>query len=110
MALALPGDGAGVAPEYERYYALLRSRIHAALKYPTAARRRAIAGTVEIEVRVAPSGEVDHAAVVASSSHRLLDEAALDAARGLRVPFPPGLRPAALRMRLPVVFDLRAQP
>jgi TonB family protein len=45
---------------------------------------------------------------VRSSSHALLDDAALDAARGLpRVPFPPDVRPRALRVRLPVVFELR---
>jgi len=46
--------------------------------------------------------------VVASSSHRVLDDAALDTVRGVgRVPFPPNVRPRSLRVRLPVVFDLR---
>ena len=45
---------------------------------------------------------------MASSSHRLLDDAALEAVRAVgRVPFPPGVRPRPLKMRLPVVFVLR---
>jgi len=110
VARTVPGDGGAALADYERYYALLRSRLHAALKYPGTARRRGLSGTVEIEVHVAPSGEIQRALVVASSTHRVLDDAALDAAHGLRVPFPPGLPPATLRMRLPVVFDLRDQP
>src|SRR5262249_41486304 len=108
VALAVPGDGAGEAAEYEGYYALLRSRLHEALRYPTAARRRELTGTVEIVIDVLPSGTIGEAAVAASSSHRLLDDAALEAVHRLgQVPFPPGLRPRALRVRLPVVFDLR---
>lgn len=108
VALAVPGDGGGEAAEYEGYFALLRSRLHEALRYPTAARRRGLTGTVHIDLDVAPSGAIGGVVLVASSSHRLLDEAALDAVRGLgRVPFPPGLRPRPLRVRLPVVFDLR---
>ncbi len=43
-----------------------------------------------------------------SSSHDVLDEAAVDAVRSLRrVPFPADVRPRPLRVRLPVVFELR---
>ena len=108
MALAVPGDGAGEAAEYNAYFSLLRARLHELLRYPTAARRRQLTGTVQIELDVAPSGAIGGVVLVASSSHPLLDDAALDAVRGLgRVPFPPGLRPRHLRVRLPVVFDLR---
>jgi protein TonB len=108
LALAVPGDGGGDAAEYEGYYALVRSRLHEILRYPTVARRRGLTGRVEVEVDIAPSGVVGATALVASSSHRLLDDAALEAAQALgRVPFPPGVRPRPLRMRLPVVFVLR---
>ena len=91
----------------EGYYTLLRSRIADVLRYPPAARRRGIAGRVQLEVRVTASGEIDRAIVVASSSHPLLDAEALDAVRRLgRVPFPEGLRPRPLSMRLPVDFVL----
>jgi TonB family protein len=63
---------------------------------------------VNVEIEVAPSGAIARAAVVGSSSHPILDDAALDAVRALpRVPFPAALRPRALRARLPVVFELR---
>ena len=39
---------------------------------------------------------------------RVLDEAALDAVRAVsRVPFPPGVPPRRLLVRLPVVFEIR---
>jgi len=108
LALVVPGDGSGEGAEYGAYLALVRSRIHALLRYPPVARHRGLSGTVLIDVEIAPTGEIGRVSVAASSSHRVLDEAAVDAVRGLRrVPFPPNLRPRALRTRLPVVFDLR---
>ena len=63
---------------------------------------------MQIELAIEPTGAISEVLLAASSSHRLLDEAALEAVRGLeRVPFPSGLRPRRLRVRLPVVFDLR---
>ena len=97
------GDG-----DYGPYRAALRRRIQEVLRYPSAARRRGLTGTVEIEIRVEPSGAVSDVAVVDSSSHRVLDEAALEAVRSLPpLPFPSWLEPRALRVRLPVVFELR---
>ncbi|MGH7263200.1 MAG: TonB family protein, partial [Candidatus Rokuibacteriota bacterium] len=46
--------------------------------------------------------------VRSSSSHEVLDEAALETVRRLAPdPFPPGLPPRPLRIRLPIVFELR---
>ena len=107
VALAVPG-GTGAGAEYRAYYDGIRRLIRESLRYPPAARRRGLSGTVEIEVEVRPSGTVGAAAVVRSSSHRVLDDAALDAVRALpRMPFPPGLPPRALRVRIPVDFELR---
>jgi protein TonB len=111
LALAIPGDGRGPEREYDGYMSLLRRRIQEALAYPAAARRRSLTGTVQIEMSILPTGEITQVALVESSSHRALDEAAVDAARQVgNVPFPPGIAPRALRVRLPVVFDLRARP
>jgi len=72
------------------------------------ARRRGLTGTVVIEIAVGADGTIGRVTLAGSSSHRLLDDAVLEAARGLgRTPFPPGLRPRPLRMQLPIVFDLR---
>ena len=107
LALAVPGARADAA-EYGVYYELVRRRIHERLAYPSSARHRALSGTVEIEVEIAANGALRRVSLVASSSHGVLDEAALDAARGLRrVPFPPDVRPQPLRVRLPIVFQLR---
>jgi TonB family protein len=107
-AVALPVPGGGGAAEYDGYYALVRTRVHEILKYPSVARRRGLTGHVEIEIDIAPTGVIVEAALVVSSSHPLLDDAALEAARAVgRVPFPPGVQPRPLRMRLPVVFVLR---
>src|SRR3989442_1577776 len=65
-------------------------------------------GTVPLEIALEARGRVSGVMLVRSPSHALLDDGALDAARGLRrVPFPPDVRPRALRVRLPVVFELR---
>src|SRR6266704_3464570 len=106
VALAIPG--AGGAGAYGPYLAALRRRLQEALEYPAAARRRGLSGTVHLEIALEATGRVSEVMLVRSSSHALLDDAALDAARGLRrVPFPPEVRPRALRVRLPVVFELR---
>ena len=106
LALAIPG--AGGAGAYGPYLAALRRRLQEALEYPAAARRRGLSGTVHLEIALEATGRVSEVMLVRSSSHALLDDAALDAARGLRrVPFPPEVRPRALRVRLPVVFELR---
>jgi protein TonB len=78
------------------------------LRYPLAARRRGLTGTVELEVLIDRTGAVRGVGVVVSSSHGALDEAAVDAVRALAPePFPAGVAPRALRVRLPLVFDLR---
>jgi len=105
VALGTAGDDGGV---YAGYIALLRRRVQEALTYPSAARRRGMTGTVHVDISVEPTGRIAEAVVVRSSSHELLDRAALDAVRALRqVPFPPGVRPRAVRVRLPIVFELR---
>lgn len=105
LALAIPGDDGGA---YAGYISLLRRRVQEALTYPAAARRRGMSGTVHLDISVEPTGRIADVLVVRSSSHEMLDAAALDAVRRLRhVPFPAGVRPRPVRVRLPVVFELR---
>jgi TonB family protein len=107
-ALAVPGDGGRAGAEYGAYLALVRRRIQEVLRYPAAARRRGLTGSVHVEVTVEPSGRIAAVSLVTSSTHRLLDDAALEAVRALPpVPFPPDVTPRALRVRLPIVFELR---
>jgi protein TonB len=106
LALAIPGDGGAGA--YGAYLTALRRRLHELLEYPPVARRRGLTGTVHLEIALEPTGRVSEVVVVRSSDHDVLDDAALQAARSLRrVPFPSDVRPRALRVRLPVVFELR---
>ena len=106
LALAIPGGGG--AEMYGPYLAALRRRLQEELEYPPAARRRGLSGTVDLEIALESTGRVSKVSLVRSSSHAILDDAALTAARKLsRVPFPPDVKPRALRVRLPVVFELR---
>jgi periplasmic protein TonB len=109
LALAGPGAGRSEVPaEFGPYLASFRRRIQELVVYPLAARRRGLAGKVEVEVVLEPTGRVRDVAVVASSSHSMLDDAALDAVRSLSpVPLPENLPRRPLRVRLPIVFDLR---
>jgi protein TonB len=109
--LALAGKSAGrgeVPPEFGPYLARFRERIQESVVYPLAARRRGLAGRVEVELLLEPSGRVRDLAVVSSSSHMLLDEAAVEAVRSLvPQPLPEHLPRRPLRVRLPVIFQLR---
>ena len=109
LALAGPSAGRGEVPaEFGPYLARFRERIQELVVYPLAARRRGLAGRVEVELLLDPSGHVRDLAVVSSSSHMLLDEAAVEAVRSLvPQPLPEHLPRRPLRVRLPIVFQLR---
>jgi periplasmic protein TonB len=101
------GNGGTGGSEYGSYYRQIRQRIQETLEYPAAARRRGITGTVLLELRIKPDGAIS-AVVKESSSHRVLDDAALETVRNLpRQPFPSGLAPRQLTVPLPVMFDLK---
>ena len=114
LAFATPGAGAGGGPgggappaEYAEYLAQLRQRIQEALRYPLPARRRGLSGTVHLEVAIRPDGAIAAVTIVESSSHAALDDAALEAVRSLRpMPFPTGVPPRRLYVRVPVIFKL----
>jgi protein TonB len=109
LALGSPGAGAGTIPaEYGPYLQRFRQRVQESLVYPLAARRQGLRGTVELDVWLDPAGRVRDVRVARSSSHDLLDEAAVETIRGLGpLPFPDSLPRRSLRIRLPLVFDLR---
>ena len=109
LALGTPGPGAGAIPaEYGPYLQRFRQRVQEALVYPLAARRQGLRGSVELDVWLDPAGRVRDVRVARSSSHGLLDDAALETVRHLGpLPFPESLPRRALLIRLPLVFDLR---
>ncbi|MBI4591774.1 MAG: energy transducer TonB [Candidatus Rokubacteria bacterium] len=106
---AVPSGGeGGIQAEFGPYLAGFRRRIQESLHYPPAARRRGLGGTVQLEIELLPTGKVASVVVRSSSSHAILDEAALDSVTRLSpVPFPPGLAPRPLKVRLPIVFELQ---
>jgi protein TonB len=109
LAAATPGTARGdVPPDFGPYLARFRQRIQEAVVYPLAARRRGLAGRVEVELLLEPSGRVREVSVVASSTHAILDEAAVEAVRSLEPqPLPEQTKRQTLRVRLPVVFQIQ---
>ena len=104
---AAGGEG-GVPAEFGPYLQAFRQRIQELLHYPLTARRRGLGGTVQLEVEILPTGKVASVVVRSSSSHAILDRAALDTVSQLQpVPFPPGVPPRPLKVRVPIVFELR---
>lgn len=102
------GGERGVPAGFGPYLVRLRQRIQEALSYPAMARRRGLTGTVQLEIDLLPSGKVASVFVRSSSAHDVLDEAALETVRRITPdPFPPGLPSRPLRVRLPIVFELR---
>jgi protein TonB len=108
VALAPGGTGGEAGSEYGGYLAGVRRRIQESLQYPTSARRRGVKGTVNLEILIRADGAISAVSVAGSSSHSELDEAAVEAVRSLAPqPFPAGLKPRPLRVKLPIVFDLQ---
>jgi protein TonB len=110
VARLTPGaGGSGAAPpEYGAYLRQFRQRVQESLIYPIAARRQGLGGTVELHVWLEATGRVRDVQVARSSSHRVLDDAAVEAIRRLGpVPFPESLPRRPLLVRIPLVYELR---
>ena len=109
LAVARPGPSReGVPAEYTAYLNRFRQRVQETMSYPSSARRRGISGTVQLEVSIDVTGRVRDVEVSASSAHAVLDEAAVDAVRRMPpLPFPANVPPRPLRVKLPLVFELR---
>jgi protein TonB len=110
LALAAPGaSGSGAPPaEYGPYLRRFRQRVQESLVYPLAARRQGLGGTVELHVWLEATGRVRDVQIARSSSHDVLDEAAVQTIRRLGlVPFPDSLPRRPLLIRIPLVYELR---
>ena len=108
VALAPGGTRGEPGSEYGGYLAGVRRRVQESLQYPTSARRRGIKGTVNLEILIRADGAISSVSVAGSSSHSELDEAAVEAVKSLAPqPFPAGLKPRPLKVKLPIVFDLQ---
>ncbi len=108
VALARGRGGAEVSAEYGPYLGAFRRRVQEALSYPLAARRQRLEGSVELDVLIDQRGRVAEVRVARPSAHPMLDQAALEAVRSLApLPLPQHLPRRPLRVRLPLVFQLR---
>ena len=110
LALAPPGAGGSGAPppEYGPYLRHFRQRVLESLIYPLAARRQGLGGTVELHVWIEATGRVRNVQVARSSSHSVLDDAAVETIRRLGpMPLPDSLPRRPLLIRLPLVYELR---
>jgi protein TonB len=108
LALATSGGSGAVPAEYGPYLRHFRQRVQESLIYPLAARRRGLGGTVELHVWLEASGRVRDVQVARSSSHDVLDDAAIQTIRRLGpLPFPDSLPRRPLLIRIPLVYELR---
>jgi periplasmic protein TonB len=93
------------------YVRAIQRLLQAAAHYPRAARRPGTRaeGRVELALRVSRDGRLLAVRVVSSSGFDVLDDAAMEAARALSPPAPPGIIPwgAAEEVRAPIVYVLR---
>ncbi|MFZ5877158.1 MAG: energy transducer TonB [Nitrospirota bacterium] len=87
-----PSPNAG-APT-DAYRPLVLAMLERAKRYPLVADRWRLEGTVDIEFTIHPDGRLSDPALIASSTHPILDEAALAIVRRVRhVPPPPSQAP-----------------
>lgn len=85
----------------------IRSKSRQPPSYPSEAIRAGLAGTVELQVDVAPDGAVGNIAIHRSSGSPTLDASAMEAAR--RWTYMPARlkgKPVAGSVRIPVTFEL----
>ena len=94
--------------EVEAYAGAVARRLVQDQHYPSEALRRALQGTVRIDLTIGRDGRVRAVRVTGSSGHPVLDEAAIYRGRtveGLPPP-PPLLRGREFHLALPVTFRL----
>lgn len=77
--------------------------------YPAVARRKGLEGLVLLEVRITGTGEVEKLSLLESSTHKVLDDAAMSAVKGWRFhPARLGGVPVAASSLIPIRFQLEA--
>ncbi len=105
----IPGSAqARQAGEVLRFQRLLLAHIRRYQRYPAAARRDGMQGTVLIGFAMRRDGGVMTVSVKSSSGKRILDEEAAETVRRAQpLPSIPSDMPEQLTVLLPVAFDLR---
>jgi protein TonB len=91
----------------DSYRPLVLALLERAKRYPLLAHRRGLEGTVEIAFVIHADGRISDPEVVASSTHHMLDDAALATVRRLRSVPPP---PSQIPVRFPARIQYRLDP
>lgn len=110
VALPVPNaePGAPDAAGLRQYRLALAGEARRYRRYPEAARRAGLAGTVEVRINIAASGVASQTELTRSSGHAQLDAAAVEMLRlaAERTPLPDVLRHRQFAVLLPVVFEV----
>jgi protein TonB len=100
--------GGNAGSELQRYVGSLVQRLNEAKRYPRAAILREEEGRVIIGMRINPDGSVADVHIDVPSPFESLNRAALDTMRVVgKLPPPPTVNHSALRLRIPLNFELR---
>ncbi len=91
----------------DSYRPLVLAMLERAKRYPLLAQRRGLEGTVEIAFVIHADGRLSDPEVIASSTHHMLDDAALATVRRLRSVPPP---PSQIPVRFPARIQYRLDP
>jgi TonB family protein len=105
---AMTGDGSR-PEELSRFLQDVRIRLDRAKQYPWTARLRGQEGTVRIQFRIAPSGEVKNVHLMESSGAKILDDEAIATLERVgRFSEPPVSWNAGVSIQVPLVFQLNS--
>ncbi|MBC8461723.1 MAG: energy transducer TonB [Deltaproteobacteria bacterium] len=90
------------------YLKEVRQKIERVKKYPGAASKFGVEGTVYVKFTILPNGNVEEVEVARSSGYETLDKAAVLAIKTAApfLPFPKAIRRESLRIEVPLVFKL----
>lgn len=110
-SVAMPSPAESAVPDaagLRQYRLALATEARRYRRYPEAARRAGLAGTVEVRINVTGSGLSPQAELTRSSGHAQLDMAAVEMLRlaAERTALPEALRHRQFVVLLPVVFEV----
>lgn len=90
------------------YSKIIQKKILDNLVYPVEAKEAGFQGTVKLSLRLSYQGELLEAKVKESSTHRILDEGALNTAQKIAPypPFPPAIKENELWVDIPISYQL----
>lgn len=97
-----------VPASLQGYASLVQKRILDSLVYPLSAREASFEGTVKLSLRLSYSGKLLDAAVKSSSGYKILDDNAINVARGITgyPPFPSSVEKEEIQIDIPIDYRL----